>query len=178
MVAAALGASLVVMALRVTASRHGHDPAVLPAIDEGRDLIARLSAHADEDVAVFDRYMDAVRLPKATAEEVAARRAALQAAAAEATRVPLAAAGTAAEALALAARAASLASIGIASDVGAGAATLLGAVRAVLLAVDVNLRSIEDAATRAGFIAARDAILAEANRLGEATISAVQARLA
>jgi formiminotetrahydrofolate cyclodeaminase len=178
MVSASLGAALVAMALRVTANRADADTAVGGLIAEADRLGAALARHADADIAVFDLYMAALRLPRGTDAEKAVRRKALEDAAIEATRVPLAAAGSVIEMLEVAARAAPLAARAVVSDVGAGAATLAGAVRAGLLAVDVNLGAIGDPETRRAFATERDRLLAAAAREGDAIVAAVRARLA
>lgn len=178
MVAATLGAGLVIMALRVTANRPDADPAVTAAIAEGDALRSALARHADADIAVFGRFMAALRLPRTTETEKEARRAALQAAAVEASRVPIAAARSVAAALDLARRAVPLVTASIVSDVGAGAALLEGAARAVLLVVDVNLRTIADGVIRAELAAERDALLARTGATGRDTVAAVRERLA
>lgn len=182
MVSAAMGLGLVVMALRVTANKMGADkPEDRAFLDtlilSGDRLLRDLSAHADADVAVFDAYMDALKLPKATEAEKDARRAALRQATIAATEVPLNAAQTALEAIDLAAQAAPLAATGIASDVGAGAATLHGAIEAVLYAVDVNLRGLDDAKLREDYAGSRDRLLAEAGRRAEGIARLVRDRL-
>lgn len=162
MVSATLGLGLVVMALRVTANKSADRAFLDTLILSGERLLRDLSDHADADVAVFDCYMAALKLPKATEAETAARRAALQEATVAATEIPLNAAQTALEAIDLAAQAAPLAATRIVSDVGAGAAMLRGAVEAVLYAVDVNLRGLDDARKRADYARSRDRLMAVA----------------
>jgi formiminotetrahydrofolate cyclodeaminase len=58
----------------------------------GRQLMAATAAHADRDVAVFERYMNAVALPKADEEARNVRQSALAKAALAATTTPLVAA--------------------------------------------------------------------------------------
>jgi formiminotetrahydrofolate cyclodeaminase len=161
MVSAALGLGLVVMALRITANKTEDRGFLDTLILSGERLLRDLSDHADADIVVFEIYIAALKLPKATDDEKATRRAALQDATVAATEIPLNAAQTALEAIDLAAQAASLASTQIVSDVGAGAATLQGAVAAVLYAVDVNLRGLDDQRKREDYARSRDR-LAEA----------------
>ncbi|NNG06077.1 MAG: cyclodeaminase/cyclohydrolase family protein, partial [Inquilinus sp.] len=82
MVSAAIGLGLVLMALRVTARKASDKTALTPLIDGGDRLLAELSAHADADIAVFDAYMKALKLPRGSEAEKAARRAAIADAAA------------------------------------------------------------------------------------------------
>src|SRR4051794_3747560 len=102
MVSASLGLGLVIMALEITHKKQ--EPG--PAADElghflatAREQLAALGRHADEDVAVFNAYLSALRMPKATDEEKAARKSAMQQALEQATRAPLAAARTSVAAL-------------------------------------------------------------------------------
>ena len=156
MVAATLGLRLVVMALRITANKTEDRGFLDTLILSGERLLRDLSDHADADIVVFETYIAALKLPKGTEAEKAIRRAALQDATIAATEIPLNAAQTAIEAIGLAAQAASLASTQIVSDVGAGAATLQGAVAAVLYAVDVNLRGLDDQPKREDYARSRD----------------------
>src|SRR4051812_21894107 len=76
MVSATFGLGLVIMALEITAKKPeaGGESALEELIEESRELLDELSAHADEDVTVFQAYMAAFRLPKATEEEKTARK--------------------------------------------------------------------------------------------------------
>jgi len=141
-VAAALGTSLLIMAAKIT-SKSAQERAALDAwlADAGPNLDA-LSAHADRDVEVFERYMAAAALPRATDDEKAARKAALAAAALAAAEAPLAAGRDMVRALELGLRLARLTKKSVASDVLGGADLLSGAVLAALRNVDVNLPAI------------------------------------
>src|SRR5262245_8861675 len=148
MVSASLGLGLVIMALEITHRKQEPGPAsddLLRHLTKARELLTALSRHADEDVAVFNAYMTALRMPKATPDEKAARKQAMQQALENATRTPLTAARTAVTALEIADESAGLAGPHVVSDVGAGAALLGAAVTAVLLNVDINLPGLADA---------------------------------
>jgi formiminotetrahydrofolate cyclodeaminase len=173
MVTATLGLGLVVMALRITANKAADRVFLDTLILSGERLMAELSAHAEADIAVFDAYMAALKLPKATEDEKTARRAVLQ----EATVIPLNAAQTVLEAIDLAGQAATLATTQMVSDVGAGAATLRGAIEAVLYAVDVNLRGLDDARSRADYAGSRDRLLATAEQRAGGIARLVRDRL-
>ncbi|MEY2930514.1 MAG: hypothetical protein RL033_1263 [Pseudomonadota bacterium] len=144
-VTGALGLGLVLMALRITANKTPSE--LLQRLTErGSALMAGVSAGADADVAAFDSYMSALRLPKGTDAERATRKQKLSEAATEATRVPLAAADTMIAGLELAVQALPNVAHVVASDVFAGADLLAGAVAAVMRSVDINLSSIDDGA--------------------------------
>ena len=178
MASAAIGMGLVLMALRVTEGKVDDKAALSPLIEGGDRLLAEVSGHADADIAVFEAYMAALKLPRGTDEEKAARRAALAEAAVAATEVPLNAAQSVLECLDLARQAAAVADQGILSDVAAGAALLNGAVTAVLYNVDINLKSVKDADTAADFAKSRKHLASAADTRHGSIIALVEDRLA
>lgn len=155
MVSATIGLGLVLMALRVTARKASDPERLAPVIASADGLLAELSAHADADIAAFEGYMAALRLPKGSDEEKAARRVALARAGEAGTETLLNAAQSTLEALDLADQAARLAQENILSDVGAGAALLHGAIMAVLFTVDINLPAIKDPELSAEYAGSR-----------------------
>jgi len=114
----------------------------MPLIDKGERLLNELSAHADADIAVFEAYMETMKLPRESEADKQIRRQRMAEAAIAATEVPLNAAQSTLEALDLARQAMDLAHKSIVSDAGAGGAILHGALTAVLYNVDINLGSI------------------------------------
>ena len=144
----AFGAGLVLMAARISvykAQKAGDTPTpvLTAALDTLEELQDRLRRLADEDVAVFRGYVNATRLPKATAEEKAARRAALDRAGEAARAAPLGTAQACTEALEQAQACLEHVHPEVVSDVGAGAALLRGALEAAQLTLDINLRHLE-----------------------------------
>jgi formiminotetrahydrofolate cyclodeaminase len=109
---------------------------------EGRDLLARQSAHADRDLKVFDAYMRARSLPQESDAETAARREKMQRALVAATEVPLAAGRDIVAALDLSRRVIEICKPQVLGDVAAGADLLSGSLNAVLRSVDANLPGI------------------------------------
>jgi formiminotetrahydrofolate cyclodeaminase len=180
MVSGTFGLGLVLMALEITAKKPepGSEVALAELLRQSRQLLAELSAHADEDVAVFQRYMAALRLPKATDAEKADRKQALQVALVNATRAPLHAARSCLAALDLALQGTDASSVRVVSDVGAGAALLGGAVSAVLLNVDINLPGIAEAGMIEEFALERDSLREQAARKTETVLEKVGRRLA
>jgi len=174
MVSASLGLGLVIMALEITHRKQEPGPAAdetARLLTTARERLASLGRHADEDVAVFNAYMTALRMPKKTDEEKAARKSAMQQALEQATRTPLAAARTSLAALEIADEASGLAGANVVSDVGAGAALLGGAVTAVLLNVDINLPGLADAALKESFAQERAQL---AHRAASLTATALE----
>jgi methenyltetrahydrofolate cyclohydrolase len=159
-VCGAFGLGLVSMALEISApapaastSRSGR--ALEEVLADVRALGAELQAHADRDVAAFNQYMSARKLPRTSPSERAAREHALSEAALAAARAPLEAARDLVRALELGLEAAPLVKPTLASDVLGGADLLAGAVVAVLRNVDINLPSVHDVTLRAHLAAER-----------------------
>lgn len=178
----AFGAGLVLMAARISlhkAQKTGDTPApvLMAALDTLEEVQGRLRHLADEDVAVFRGYVDATRLPKATAEEKAARRAALDRAGEAARAAPLGTAQACTEALAQAQACLEHTHPEVVSDVGAGAALLRGALEAALLTLDINLRHLEgDEQTR--LRAQRDELSARGEALAAGVVQGTRGAIA
>jgi formiminotetrahydrofolate cyclodeaminase len=177
-VSGALGLGLVSMALEISApaapaavSTPGPGRVLAEVLAEVRALGSELQAHADRDVVAFNQYMGALKLPRATPNERAARELALGEAALAAARAPLEAARDLVRALELGLEASPLVKATLASDVLGGADLLAGAVAAVLRNVDINLPSVADVTLRAHLAAERRA-LSQAARATYASIEA------
>jgi len=143
------------------------------------DLRRELLDLADDDAAAFAGMLQARRLPRQTDDERSTRRRSLQAATAEAIRVPLRTAQAAAHVLALAAQTAPIGNRNAITDAGVAADLAAAAVRGALLNVRINLPGlvpddpVRTAAERE--LLSLEAGVAEAERAGRA---AVLARLA
>jgi len=144
-VSASFGLGLVIMALEVSVKKQ---PAAAAAVTQGRKLLAVLTPFVDRDVAVFGAYMEALRLPKGTEAEQAARDAARGAASLEAARTPLQAAEACLRALSFAHTSARHVHKNVWSDLLAGSDLLMGSIKAVLRTVDINLPMLQDEAAR------------------------------
>jgi formiminotetrahydrofolate cyclodeaminase len=179
-VCATFGMGLVIMALEITvkrkdAQRVEETGALIAA---GRELMALIAADADEDVRAFQAYMAAMKLPKATDEEKALRKNAMQEATRNATQAPLVAGRHILEALRLAQQAVSLSHLHVVSDVGAGAALLEGSLKAVLYNVDINLPSLTDTALQEIWKTERAALEEDGVAQAGIVLASVSARLA
>lgn len=152
-VCATFGLGLVLMGLEIT--RKGGNEEQAAALDlllrSGRELLPRLSAHADHDIAAFQEFMQALSLPKGTAEEKVVRREQMQRTLAAATESPLAAGRDIAAALDIARQAADHCKLQVRGDVVAGAELLSGSLAAVLHSVDSNLPGLTDLPLRERF---------------------------
>lgn len=145
----AFGAGLLSMALTISrnkARKAGQElsPELGATLERLHTIQARLQALADEDVAVFRKFVDATKLPKDSEEEKQARAQALAAAGEAARSTPLEIAAQCVQALTEAEGTVREVHPEVVSDIGAGAALLRGAVDAALLTVDINLLRLSD----------------------------------
>jgi formiminotetrahydrofolate cyclodeaminase len=145
--AAAFGLALVLMAIEVSSSAAGLDPAELEALGEGRHRAQALQSHAaaavDRDVAEFEAVMSGYRLPRATEAEQTARQQAIDAATITATLGPLSLAETAISGIELVGLIRPRIKPSIVSDADAGGDLLRGAALAALRTADINLVALE-----------------------------------
>jgi formiminotetrahydrofolate cyclodeaminase len=172
MVSASLGLGLVIMALEISLHKKASVEElqiIEDLLKNAREQLDSLTLHADKDVMAFQNYMNALSLPKQTAEQKLQRKQAMEQAILTATNVPLEAARDTLAAIALAIKAAEVAHLQVISDVGAGATLLGGAIAGVLFNVDINLPSISDPEIKQKFALSRTQ-LAEQSQAKVATI--------
>ncbi|MFD2332787.1 cyclodeaminase/cyclohydrolase family protein [Cohnella sp. GCM10020058] len=152
-VVAALGAAMTSMVGRL--SQGDKFAAIRPQVEETLARMTRLSAECETlmhaDIASFDRYMGALRLPKATEEEKAQRRAALREAAVQATAVPLRLMEQCREGLTHTLQIAEGANKNVLSDLAIAAILLEAAARSALLTAEINFGSLQDAQLEAAY---------------------------
>jgi len=145
--ASAVGASLLMMVAGLPKTRT-NTPEERAALQEASRRVASLrdslNGAIDADTAAYDRVVAAYRLPKASAEEQAARQLAIQSALREATDVPLDVMRWSAQALEHAIVIARHGLRGAASDVGVAAALLRAGWAGARLNVDINVGSVKD----------------------------------
>jgi len=130
-VSAGLGMALLALTLKVASRRKnfaGNRARLRALLNAANKESARLVRYADEDIAAYQKYRDSLK-----------RKRGIDAALSRIIETPLEAAGSAARGLDLCAEAVSLVPLSVASDLGAAETLLAGAVRAILLTVDVNL---------------------------------------
>ena len=147
--AGALGAALAAMVANLTVGKKGYESTwdELAALAErAQGLKARLTAAVDADTVAFNGVLEAMRLPKATPDQEAARAAALEQANQEAARVPLDTARLSLEALELAERVAAIGSRNSATDAGVAALVARAGVEGGALNVLTNLGGITEKA--------------------------------
>lgn len=146
--ASAVGASLLMMVAALPKTRTGSDEDRAALAEAGRaltDVRAQLTAAIDADTAAYDQVVAAYKLPKASADEQAARTAAIQQALRTATDVPFGVARLSAAALGSASAIAAHGHRAAASDVGVAVALLRAGARGAQLNVEINIGGLSDA---------------------------------
>ncbi|MDG0792091.1 cyclodeaminase/cyclohydrolase family protein [Cohnella ginsengisoli] len=143
-VVAALGAAMTSMVGRL--SQGDKFTAIRPQIEETLAEMTRLSAECETlmhaDIASFGQYLSALRLPKATEDEKAQRRAALRDAAVQATAVPLRLMAQCREGLTYTLRIAEGANKNVLSDLAIASILLEAAARSALLTAEINFGAL------------------------------------
>ena len=177
---ACFGAAMAAMVANLTVGKEKFkdvEPEARAILAGTEKVMADLKTLVDEDMAGFDRFMQALRLPKGTGEEKAARQEAMQAAAKAATDTPLAIARKCLEGLELARRLAPLGNPTAISDDGVAAYVLEACVGAVLLSAEINLPGIKDQAYVAAVTAEKEELKAKAREIRDETLRVVRERM-
>ncbi len=178
--AGALGAGLASMVANLTqpkAKDEGHELDLLAIAMEAQTLKDGLARAVDEDTQAFNGYMDALRLPKNTDEEKAARKVAMQAGLKQAVAVPMTTAEHSLAAMKAAERAGLSGNPASLTDALVGAQAAFTGVRGGLWNVLINLKDIDDAAFVASSRKRCEALLKEAEALMARIASEGDARL-
>jgi methenyltetrahydrofolate cyclohydrolase len=134
--------ALLRMCLAIT-EKKGPSSAVTRLQQRAAELVALCRGTADEDIAAFDSYLAALRLPKACEEEKVARDAARQTALIESARVPLETSSLALDLAELAIQAELEVLPAVTSDLGTCLELLRAAAKSLLLNVEANLRGLD-----------------------------------
>ena len=181
--AGALAAALTSMVANLTVGKKKYADVqedVLAVLAKTESLRLELTELMDEDAAAFDKVMAAMKLPKETDEEKAARTEVMQAALVDAAMVPLAVMEKCVEVIAFAQVAAEKGNKNAVSD--AGVAALMGraGAHAAKLNVMINLGWI-NAEEHKGFVEragrAIEELAAQADRSADAVLATVVAKL-
>jgi methenyltetrahydrofolate cyclohydrolase len=147
-IAGAMAAALAAMVARLSMDRNAAEPETTfqEIAQTGGELARALLAGSDADARAFDALVAAYRLPKGLETEAAARRAAIQAAIANAARVPLRNAESCARVLVLVAQLEGRSNPRAVSDLQCAAYLARAGIQGCLANVDINLPGIKDPA--------------------------------
>lgn len=179
--AGSLAAGLAAMVANLTVGKKGYETAwadLSALAGRAQALKDRLLRAVDEDTEAFNQAMAAMRMPKATPEEQAARNAALEAGYQQAARVPLATAALCLEAIELAAEVAARGNRNSASDAGVAALMARAGVEGAALNVLINLGSVKDEAFKAACRAETDRMVRAGAAGSDQVMAAVRSTFA
>jgi len=154
--AGAAAAALVAMVARLTVGKKKYadvEARMWQISEEADALRARLSEAVKEDAAAFEHYLAAVRLPKDTPEQQAARAQAIEEATLETIRKPLEVSKMAVAALALAVEVAQKGNLNAISDAASGAALARASLTGAGLNVRINCPNLQDQQAARKFVA-------------------------
>ena len=178
--AGALGAALATMVANLSAHKPGWDSRWKEFSDQaeqGQSLMDELLKLVDEDTAAFNRVMEAIRLPKGSEEERAAREKAIEEANTYAAEVPLKTLRTVAKVFPLLKYVAEQGNPGSVSDAGVGAAAALCSAIGAELNVRINAKSLSDRQTADRLTEEASSLLAAAVESQKEILSIVDSRI-
>jgi glutamate formiminotransferase/formiminotetrahydrofolate cyclodeaminase len=164
----ALSASLSSMVAALTWSKSGMEssrPAMQELGREAQGLKDWFLAAVDRDTDAFNAVLAASRMPKKTPEEIASRKAGLDAANLGAASVPLEVLGASVRALEMSLVVARDGNPNSVSDAGVAAGCALSAAEGAALNVRINVPSIEDRAAAEKLLAGQRELVAKARDL-------------
>ena len=176
-VAGSLGGALVAMvaSLSVGRPKHAdHEPLLVEAKAAGQELADRLLNLADEDANAFAGFGVAMKMPRDTDEEKAARTAALHSAARAATEAPFRTVQACLEVAAMAEAMAGRSNKNASSDLEVAGLMAVAAARAAAANVFVNLPAMGDEALARDLLARTEAIVDDVERLSSRTREVVR----
>src|SRR5437016_446621 len=151
----ALGASLGGMVANLSAGKRGWDDKLEYFSDwavKAQQLKDELLSLVDEDTAAFNKVMDAFALPKESAEEKAARSAAIEQATKHAAEIPFKAMETAFKSYQLLSEMADKGNPASISDVGVGALATRACIEGAAMNVRINLAGLKDEKLKSAFV--------------------------
>lgn len=172
----AFGAALATMVANLSAHKRGWDERwkeFSDVAEKGQAIMKELIALVDEDTAAFNRIMDVFAMPKGTPEEKAARDKAMEEATLYAASVPLKTMEASLKALPLALEMAENGNPASASDAGVAALAATAAIRGAALNVRINAAGLTDKAPAEPLLKRAEAIIAEAEKLQDEVLKAV-----
>jgi glutamate formiminotransferase/formiminotetrahydrofolate cyclodeaminase len=160
----ALGVSLGGMVANLSAGKRGWDDKLDYFSDwavKAQQLKDELLVLVDEDTAAFNKRMDAFALPKDSAEEKAARAAAIQLATKGAAEIPLKVMETASKSYQLLSEMAEKGNQASVSDVGVGLLAVRACVEGAAMNVRINLPGLKDEKSKSTLLKKLQRIRAE-----------------
>ena len=176
----ALGVSLGGMVANLSAGKRGWDDKLDYFSDwavKAHQLKDELLVLVDEDTAAFNKVMDAFALPKDSAEEKAARAAAIQLATKGAAEIPLKVMETASKSYQLLSEMAEKGNPASVSDVGVGLLAVRACVEGAAMNVRINLAGLKDEKWKSALLEKLQRIRAESEAQFGRIIRVVESKL-
>ncbi len=176
-IAGSLGGALVAMVAALSEDRPKyaeHAPLHAEAKAAGHELADRLLALADEDAIAYAGFGAAMKMPRETAEEKAARAGALRAAAWAASQAPFRTVQACLEVAAMAEALAGRSNKNASSDLEVAGLMSVAAARAAAANVYVNLPAIGEEEAAGDLLARTEALVDEVERLSDRTREVVR----
>lgn len=178
--AASMAAGLAAMVAVLSHTKKGFE-AKQPELDRialrAQELKDQLMWAVDADTAAFDKFLDAMRMPKSTPEEEAARDAAMADATVGAAMVPLGVLEVCPELVELNAHVGRIGLQASLSDAGVGVQMARAAAAGAYQNVCINLASLSDARRKEGLLTRADAAWARTRELHAAAEEETLAKL-
>ncbi|KNF07036.1 methenyltetrahydrofolate cyclohydrolase FchA [Gottschalkia purinilytica] len=182
--ASSLGAALTAMVGNLTVGRKAYEKLTddqKSQLDENlakvTKLVERLNELIDEDTSAFNDYMEAMKLPKETDEEKAARKAAMEEALKKAMEVPLDAAKQSLEVLKLQKVFAEYGNQNAITDAGVGALLACSGLEGAVFNVLINLGGISDQDYVANIKKECESLVNSGKELRDETVKIVYSKL-
>jgi glutamate formiminotransferase/formiminotetrahydrofolate cyclodeaminase len=176
----AMSGALTAMVANLTFGKKGYeahwDEAKVLA-EAGQKVKERSLQAIDTDTQAFYDMMDAMRLPKKTDEEKAARHSAIQDATKKAILVPLETLEIAMDAVEVAEKIARIGNANALSDAGVAAINANAAAKAAYLNVKINMGAIEDEQFKIDILTKAEELLDRVNNLALAVEADVKSRV-
>jgi formiminotetrahydrofolate cyclodeaminase len=176
-IAGSLGGALVAMVASLSEGRPkyaDHQALLVEAKRVGQDLASRLLDLADEDAEAYAGFGVAMKMPRETDEDKAARTAALRAAARAATEAPFKTVQVCLDVAVIAEAMAGRSNRNASSDLEVAGLMAVAAARAAAANVYVNLPAMGDEAAAGDLLVRTEAILNEIERLSARTREVVR----
>jgi glutamate formiminotransferase len=176
----ALGVSLGGMVANLSAGKRGWDDKLDYFSDwavKAQQLKDELLVLVDEDTAAFNKLMDAFALPKDSAEEKAARLAAIQLATKGAAQIPLKVMGSASESYQLLSEMAEKGNPASISDIGVGLLAVRACVEGAAMNVRINLLGLKDEKSKSALLKKVEQISAQSESEFKRIIQVVESKL-
>lgn len=177
---AAMSGALSAMVSNLTVDKKGYEKVqdkVRELAPIGQDIKLRALECIDRDTDAFYAMMDAMRLPKKTPEEIAARDAAVEKSTQNAILVPFETLKVSLEGLELSKQVAAVGNTNALSDAGVAALTALAAAKAAYYNIRINLAGITDEAFKKDILARSEELIAKCEALAMEVEKDVTGRL-